>query len=454
MIHIQSDCILFSIFHELGLRNCHTVSRTCKALRTAFVNYAKVWCDRRTTGGVSLLRYHQVDMITWLEKRLASPSLYGRMILCNAYTSAGKTLVALETCFRYLSGHDGFGVIYLLPTVQEAWIQEIAKHYPDETRQNDTKKILVIKRQKDMMYVTKHIDKMNGKIVVMTPYRDTHNSLCRAAAIVAFDEPPQTDKSLYRYVLSLVRKTVPCIVLTNSMHSVNAASVELVVDADRGRFPTIRFEYVAMNRSSHSTEGGVRELVGDLLDSDEAEHACLVLPNLTEDSLYYGYNKKMHKGLKKCAYAAYVREGGVLVTSIKKISKGNNLNNTSSMYILLDADVTVITIQQCVCRVYRESNVHRHVRITFLYDDPYKYVQARLASILSYKWTICKTRRGVLLVIDYLDSIGEDYRRLSDPEFLVCFGRVPTIDCAAELTVPDRPENLSVQNLIRCSLLC
>jgi hypothetical protein len=74
MFHLQSDCILFGVFHELELR------------------------------------YHQVDMI-----------------LCNAYTSVGKTLVALETCFRYLSGRDGFGAIYIPPIVQEAWIKEIAK---------------------------------------------------------------------------------------------------------------------------------------------------------------------------------------------------------------------------------------------------------------------------------------------------------------------------------------
>lgn len=501
--------IFFLIFQLLCESDANALSLSNRVIKRYFEDYIDGTRTMKTIGGTTSLYPHQREILKWIADSLQLNET--SKLLCNAYMSAGKTIIGYEACFRTMEKQikeikelskservPCYSLICVSPNVFPTWINQAKKHYPqflkrDKKRiyffhstRKDRDEILVsmldlfndeIKR-KHMEYfvslekVTKKID-LNGKIIVVSlqvKCFDILLEIARNSSFTVFDECHKLQTNL-RMVSGYV----------------NCASLFLSASLFTNKFIEISDTYTLKNNKPMPqlnfrfifTQGQRSHIPNEVLDEiKKREDKYIFL--ITNHKASTGCEKifppgeitTSEKGKMRLAsnrkriYSYFKREvrslegikrtGGIMCSSFKVISEGNNFNEFSTAYFIFPTLCKLKTIRQTVGRFYRQSNFHSVVNIIAVAGKrDQNWARCRLAAINSIKLDglEAKSTESIKAILKFLEKRDIDVDTLTDVDFLCLFAtqiETPKVEITHfDNLKPTLPLNI----LVRCMLL-
>jgi hypothetical protein len=241
-----------------------------------------------------------------------------------------------------------------------------------------------------------------------------------------------------------------CLFLTSSKCVVPGITKELIIKSNNQRFPKLNYEIIMTSKNAYM-------VIDNNLHNKKDKYISLITPKLEKvsDIDCNIKNHKIHdyndKGVS--VYKNYKKEGGILLCSIKKISEGNNLNKTSLAYIVNPVKCTSQTIQQCVGRFYRESNINVEVNIVFVIPDTYDNLWARCKlSMTEYIGFDAKSNEQIETINSFLISQDYHFNNFTDVEFLCIYSK--SLSSKLDLnSLKIKLKNITYEDLIKCMLV-
>ncbi len=420
------------IFDILTAKWATNLGNVSVNMRKAYNYYRTYKCK---LAGETYLYPHQISMIQWIVKNI---ELKGS-ILIEAYMSSGKTLVALEAMMRLLRGTNGMCIIYVPGTVIKIWVAECLKHYPNNIKfgKNGTfesTNILIYHSSMKSHY--DYIDKggsLDGKIIITTPTTilKRQDVIQSKAKYFVFDEAHRM-KTGYGYI-SEKYPQIPKLYMTGSQCDMNSMGINdnyRLVDA-KSRFPDITSKIVKLPQKK------AYEYINQDIQNHDNTHIVIVDNNLDNYNVFKGIVTSKHiynyHSKSRTVYNKYEENGGILFASIKSISEGCNINAASLMYIINPEKCVMQTIQQCVGRIYRESNTNPSIEVIFIIpdDDIQLYMRCRL-SVTNHIGFDIKPNDRCDRIYTYLQRKGLNVESLDDINILCAFAFCISVDTDVE----------------------
>lgn len=468
------------IFDQLSDTTCIQVGKTCKSAN----KFYKMYLERSRTyvAGTTRMYRHQLKMLNWILENMTGSN----KLLCNAYMSAGKTLVGYETAYRLItdkkftiSGKIACYVLIIVPpNVIRVWMDEAKKHYPhlignnrstrsvgknkqilfythfskkDQKYVNDCVPIAIIDDDEFKVKFNNSIRGLDKKIIVSTP-NAVWDSIGKNASYIIFDE---CHKFIDKYeTITCEKEGSPCLYFTASHFSKDYITKSYVLEKCRP-FPNLKYRFIYLN-SYDIPEVFIKDDLKDKLD----KHIVILTPRKSDFKKYttlgdrsiYDFTERQPTYYKK-----FKENGGVLISSTKTVSEGNNFNQCSLAYIIDPSLCTLLTLKQTIGRFYRQSNKHSTISLVFLVEkDTQIWARCRLGVITKeLKGFDAKSNNQIFSINRFLKEKGYDIDRLTDDEVICLYAtrdyknsEDETSDNSDELSKLN-PSYLKLQDLLR-----
>lgn len=440
----------FQLFTKLSVRSMLAISMTCKHLKTCFNEYKKQYLTIKA--GESTLYLYQIEMFTWIRDMWSNNS-GTRILKLQASMSSGKTLVALHSVFNLL-GRLGkkasHGIIFCPGATIRAWIDEANTHYKVGANKNiESRKVLFHSstRKADTLFIESCVSencmsKLRGKIIVTTPLTNLVNTemyvqyFIANASCIVFDEGHRNTKA-YQNIIDHTEQDA-----TNRILIMSASTIAV---GDKHRDRPIKSEYMKINLMPSTLPDldktssvllpkngeSLSDLLNKVISRSTASHIIVVQPNPEEEVKFttthkeYDFYNRQVTSLNK-----FEKIGGVLKTYIKRVNAGLNLNYGNHLIIVNPINCSLATIQQMIGRVYRQSNVHKSIKVNILVPQYNSvWVVSRLAMIIP-KPDFLQSKTSVTRIesiIDTLRKFNVNLDSLTSQEITLLFGSVDSL---------------------------
>lgn len=449
--------ICYSLFKNIPFKTLKAIGISNRHLYKCFSNYKNQHMQRK--GGNTILYPHQIELIDTVKHDWESGK---RTTSLQADMSWGKTLAGLQILFESM---DSYGIYVAPPTMLRSLILEAEKHY-GTSRDISDRKILFYSstRSADRIYidnclVNEDVYGLFGKVIVLTPSlkwkdkRDSYNTLINWCHHFVFDEA-HTMKKAYERLADHFTKNRPWV----RMLYMSATEMKVKTDGKNTSklndtmMPNVSSELIVTNDVETVTNDRLDRDTGRIVVVHESreQRIGLVIPVLNFFNRQATSYKKFNQNENKLA----------LETSIKAVCTGNNLNMASSMYIINPLGCAMPTIQQCIGRMYRQSNNHSAVRYTVVvpkYDKTWVYCRVALI-IPKFDHIVTKDVTSVENVVSFLKAACIDLDALTDHQVILLFCRLTDQTTMFDTThnywssLPTS-DTISTQLLLTCMML-
>lgn len=429
--------IIFGYLTHAEVKRC---SMVCKKVFDLYKQYTTKQLSIKA--GKTNLFKHQLDMIEWIVKNMIAKK--GIRLICQAYMSAGKTLVGYESCIRLLDIYDfkSYALIIVAPNVINVWRDEAKKHFP--------------KNKQIMFYISGLVDKkyidecdslktdLDGKIVVSTPNR-VSDKLVKNARFIVIDEGHKYKETLE--VINDASKNNSIVYMSASNMALCGINIDdkLIIEK-QAVFPRLKSEIIV----SEEWENTVTK---DIL-AREDKYIAVLTPNKNSKNfkvagkLSYDYYQRQVTHYKK-----FKEEGGILLSTIRSVSEGQNFNNVSCVYIIYPDKCVLNTLRQTVGRFYRQSNCNSDIKIIYILQQKNSIQWARcvLSTIVSLDMTNFEVRDNahrIAQIKEYLKEKGYEFDKIPDIELVCLFCNNSKSDECTNIV----PKYITAKDFIRCML--
>ena len=385
--------------------SCKAVSLAFAATCKDYYQLYKTFLQQKPKAStiVSRLRDNQCEAVQWANKTLLG-SDKSQMLFLQAYMSFGKTLVAYQLALNYLAAKPTHHVMVFVPSnIIDTWVNEAEKHMPSFV--NGDRIVVYCKKDKFRKAVDEGKIKLKhlaGKIVISSsrllgPNAVFMNLFLRRALIIV-DEAHKMPGGMGSVFGNIAHdengkrrvefKYGPFLMLSATSFVFKLVTQSKLFNADDCNFNRVRHTMLY-----HKQNDALESQIVDFVVSAKTRHRHIVL--ISDCGLVRSNHRSwrdfqdfidrlrelfINSGLEHMFYtytgqktvmSRFTSKGGVLVSSIQKISEGHNLNNCSLMFIINNGgNASFAKLQQCVQRVKRSSNMHHTVDVVSLLVQP------------------------------------------------------------------------------------
>ncbi len=420
------------------------------------------------------------------------------VIFLQAYPSFGKTVVAIASIVKYLRDHlDHHALVICPPSILGTWEIEIAKHAPSLVED-----IVIfhgsgaIRRR-----VENGETPLKGKIILITPKLFESTRWLALDALTVFDEAHRTAKNIFMSTklpvdlqgpyrrekfmreAGLTNKTLKGQNLKDAYRNVmgHPPDKSVIFPAVFLSASSFNYKYITHSRLYNATENALNDVDLQVIDVDSNKGSgytedivCdswkLISPpkmkradthvillgdwfNMTSTTRA-DIIKRIAKttGLKVIPYLSsserkqstldlFEEKGGVLLSRVSLIAEGKNLNRCSFMVIVYAGCEALATIQQCVHRVCRSSNIYAKVKVTYCVRKVQDHIYAKLSVFPTFG--LCRKEGAKIdYILRMLETRKIDPRKLCLNDLFHIFVRVDvkSLDDDTEIQVPNFPD--------------
>lgn len=388
----------------------------------------------------SRLYPQQLSAIIGIEEHFKNNN--NKPYLFVAAPSFGKTFIGIE--FTRLHGNAECCSLIITPTNTFCvWKMEYAKlHASYNSKSIADKKLLNIKNHSkfinsaavlsDRIIITSTIPIISTKIasIVIDECQHIHDSIIEKA--LSFNVP------------TLLLSATPVKPGSNILLGIttSAPKVEL-------KLPTIIDEIV--NNKDMKT-------IKEYISKNSKDNICLALASETDVKVWsqdikatfsnihiHIYTTSAQRGIK-----IFDEKGGILVTTVRMIANGKNLNNCRHMIAVCnDARncMTVDDLYQVRCRIARTSSIYDKVYVYLLCSSDQALIRAYMAKFNFNGWSsIARANTS-----NILSALGEKINTLNAADLLILFGeKIQQGDTSHD--IKDKTPTLTMQEII--TLIC
>jgi hypothetical protein len=501
--------IFFLLFQFLQEADCKSLAYSCKRIAMFYREYVTGTRTQRITDGGdkgTLLYPHQKEILKWVQEQLTLNNK--SKLLCNAYMSAGKTVIGYEACFQtmknikkeetcfrtarkedevYIPPRPIFSIVFCSPNVFPVWVKEAEKHYSHFRTKKDKKILFYTSARKEKReidaaiffelmspeerkafisnscnagqkrelinfydkYKGKKIERANleGKVIIMSlQTNSTHMTfdLTKRASFLVYDECHKLQKRL-GFIYCKFGHSKPSLFLSASLFTHGEIEIDNIYTLKQNKeMPTLN--YVEFDVPSQNQNKIVLPpcVVNDLKTRTD-KHIFIItshvvnfgrIPDLfprneitvspkgkvrlaVNGKRIYSYFRKETRNM-----ARVIDKGGIICSSFKVISEGNNFREFSTAYFVLPYRCTLKTIRQTVGRFYRQNSKHQTINImNATIKNTQNWARCRLAAInsIGLEGLDAKGDEAVRRVIYLLQENTIDVDTLSDDDLICLF---------------------------------
>ena len=410
--------IFYKIVKHFNVREVSALALASKRMYALYLAFRKI----TVRAGDSYLYARQIKSINYIKNSIGKGNT---RIVLNAYMSFGKTLVGLETAREMLKIYPNKCALIIVPsTVLMVWASEAAKHYPEYRARGLVKnrKILFMCSQfashNDHIYTVigqNRADQLGGKIIVTTAPSATSLVPLQNVSIIIVDEYHRnianTERQLNRD--EIIGK-IPILMMGASIVNCPDEHVSL-------QKLSLYNVILPKTHLDIETTFDLNAIKNKIIAAD-AKHICVALKSQYEvdyfmrqvdgvGKIIYDYKTRSTK-----KYNTFAHTGGILLTTVKCITEGNNINHCN-LFVIQCSDDSYLSLkrtQQLVGRVIRQSAIYNNIDIIFYAHSPIMQARAIMSTVPCSGYEI---RAGCLK--RSLRHIADKWRTMTHGELLL-----------------------------------
>lgn len=422
------------IYTFSSLSDMLALGLTCKS---SWSIYKHMYDDLTRRYNPKLYR-HQHDTLITIDRHFAT---HNNPHLVVAPPSYGKTFIGIEF-IRVNQAPTKTSIVIVPPNIVCVWKLEYDKLCPNyKSRLIEHKMVLNILNHKK--YIDSEGAILSGKIIICTSKIPPK---VKGVSAVVIDECHHISNSILDDVLAL---NVPTLLLSATPFTRSFYINDIVTTSSWNNVRLYKPEVVSRIFIVDAYEDKVCKYIEDHRNSN----ICIVLPNTTLVIRWVDIVSKIidrsyiHTFITGAAteLSKFASQGGILITSVRLISNGKNLNNCEHMIILSSRfnsnKISVTDMYQLRCRVARSSSIYKTVYMYMLCLDVDVYIRLYMSRYNLNGYDVIN-RDNLSTIIAKLDGRLD---QLSAADYIILFCK-KFIDVPAE-TVISNP-TLSIDEIL------
>lgn len=371
---LETPKLIYDVFSliisVLNTRDALSFSLSSKyylSLRKTFVSKGKYV-------GTTRLYDRQIKALDWINSKFKNGV---KRLFCCAYMSFGKTLVGFGIAKKYRKT-DSIVMILVPGNVIKVWQREYFKHFRVPKSVKDRHVLFWnVSTQRKLIQANPY-----GKIIVGSPnckqikkknFSDPFLELVKKSELVVVDEAHRNEEVMT--VLPVELPDTNFLYLGASFRDNLPKKIEIYRPFGKDIMPSFTVHFKIYNH---------QKILSKIINS-KAKYQVLVLDQEYHGLVHGDYgNTPTHLYMKHnvTAFRKHQDNGGLLVSTIRKIAEGENINKCQIAHIIAGDGISLQRYQQVIGRVVRQSSVFNKVKIyVHIQEEMTSYTVGRLVLI-------------------------------------------------------------------------